>query len=79
MPGISEASCALKIGLVLSPIALVLTIVGMATPYWLEDKVMHVFHSGLWVTCAQTPTLGVSVCTSYIDLAKLTEDAYPGK
>ena len=79
MPGISDVSCALKMGIVLSPLSLVLTIMGMATPYWLEDKETHVMHSGLWVICLQSPLLGVSECKSYHDLEELTEDAYPGK
>ena len=83
MPGISEASCALKIGLVLSPLALVLTIVGMVTPYWLEDKENHSGHAGLWVSCSKSSSSSDEfVCMSYIDLEKIAEtvqvDVYPG-
>ena len=77
MPGISTALCALKIGLFLSPVALVLTAVGMATPFWLEDKENHFMNVGLWEICRVTPsTLNFSVCTSYIYLG---QDEYPGK
>ena len=77
MPGISEASGALKLGLMTSPLALLLTVVGMASPYWLEEKERHTGHSGLWVQCVTLPDM--SVCQSLADVGKLQPDAYPGR
>ncbi|XP_060066731.1 uncharacterized protein LOC132547015 [Ylistrum balloti] len=69
--GFSESSVLLKIALVVLPLALILHIVGLATPHWSSHSVTEQGITigavvGLWKGCLSEN--GASQCTSYDDV-----------